>query len=89
MLACIYAPNWDDSDFFSNLFYLPPDLNSHHLILGADFNCVLNHTVDRSAIPTRPLSNSARVVNSFVEDNGMVDPWRFKNPTVKQFSFSS
>lgn len=89
MLACVYAPNWDNADFFSNLFALLPDLNSHHLILRADLNCVLHNTLDRSATPSRPLPNSARVVNSFFEDYGMVDPWRFKNPTARQFSFFS
>ena len=47
ILANLYGPNWDDAQFFSNLIVTLPDLNSPHLILGGDFNCVLILEVDR------------------------------------------
>ena len=29
VLACVYAPNWDNADFFKHFFSVLPDLNSH------------------------------------------------------------
>lgn len=52
ILANIYAPNWDDHLFFSNFFSKLPNMVTHHLILGGDFNCVLSSTLDRSASRT-------------------------------------
>lgn len=40
-LASVYAPNWDNPDFFVKLFSKFPDLNFYQLIMGGDFNCVL------------------------------------------------
>lgn len=39
-LVNIYAPNWDDVNFFNNLFRSIPNLDTHHLILGGDFSLV-------------------------------------------------
>ena len=55
VLANIYGPNWDDSLFFSKLNSILPDLNSHQLILGGDFNCVLHVQLDK----LRPRPNSS------------------------------
>lgn len=89
VLANIYAPNWDNVDFFRNLFSLLPGLDSHDLILGGDFNCVLDPKQDRSSTKVTSLSKSARCINTFLQAYGVIDPWRFKCPTSKQFSFFS
>lgn len=34
ILANVYAPNWDNDNFFRHLFSVLPDTSSHHLILG-------------------------------------------------------
>ncbi len=49
VLANIYAPNWDDSAFFTGLFSRIPNIDTHHLILGGDINCVLSPSLDRSS----------------------------------------
>ena len=89
VLACVYAPNWDNADFFKHFFSVLPDLNSHQLILSGDWNCVIHSSLDRSTVNLKPLSNSGKVINSFIDSYGVVDPWRFKNPTAKTFSFFS
>lgn len=89
VLANIYAPNWDNVDFFRNFFSLLPDLDSYDLILGGDFNCVLDPKQDRSSSNLTSFSKSARCINTFLQAYGVIDPWRFKYPTSKQFSFFS
>ena len=56
VLANIYGPNWDDDGFFRKLFSAIPDLESHYLILGGDFNFCLVPTLDRSS--KKPVRNS-------------------------------
>lgn len=89
ILANIYGPNWDDSQFFINFFSALPDLNSYKLVLGGDFNCVLHAHLDRSYPRSSTLSSTAVAINSFLRSCGLSDPWRTKNPTTKQFSFFS
>uniref|UniRef100_A0A9J8CV62 Reverse transcriptase domain-containing protein n=1 Tax=Cyprinus carpio carpio TaxID=630221 RepID=A0A9J8CV62_CYPCA len=88
-LASVYAPNWDNPDFFVNLFSNFPDLNLYQLIMGGDFNCVLNTVLDRSSPRPSTLSQSSKTINSFLEWYGITDIWRHLNPTSKMFSFFS
>lgn len=48
-LVCVYAPNFDDAEFMARLLSSIPNMNTHHLILGGDLNCVMNTQVDRSS----------------------------------------
>lgn len=79
--------NWDNVKFFSDLFTLLPDPNSHQLILDGDFNCVLHPALERSKSLCGVLSKSARYVNDFLQTCGMVDAWKYKKPTSRQYSF--
>ncbi|KAJ0022349.1 hypothetical protein NQD34_009839 [Periophthalmus magnuspinnatus] len=89
ILANVYAPNWDNANFFTSLFSLLPDLDSHDLILAGDRNCTLNPALDRSSPKVMIQSKSAQCINDFLEVYGVLDPWRLKHPTSKQFSFFS
>ena len=42
VLASVYAPNWDDTSFISSFLSAIPNLDSHLLILGGDFNCKMS-----------------------------------------------
>lgn len=76
--------------FFSSLFSLLPDIDSHDLILAGDLlNCTLNPALDRSTAKVTMLCKSARCINEFLEAYEVVDPWRFRYPKSKQFSFFS
>lgn len=89
VLVNVYAPNWDNPRFFKDLFSRIPESGTHQLIFGGDFNTVLQPSLDRSKIQTDPPSNSALIIKALCQSSGVVDPWRFKNPTSKEFSFFS
>lgn len=89
ILACIYGPNGDDPNFFTSLFSHMPNMATHHLILGGDTNCVLSPFLDRSISKKAPLSKSAHAIQLFLETYGVVDVWRFYNPTSRAYSFYS
>uniref|UniRef100_A0AAY4CZ23 Endonuclease/exonuclease/phosphatase domain-containing protein n=1 Tax=Denticeps clupeoides TaxID=299321 RepID=A0AAY4CZ23_9TELE len=88
-LINIYAPNYDDEGFFKRLFSLIPDLSTHYLILGGDFNCWLNPHLDRSSSTVCAPSRSAKAILSFMKEYAVSDAWRFFNPTKREYSFFS
>lgn len=88
-LTNVYGPNWDNEDFFRNFFFALPDLNSSQLILGGDFNCCLDPSLDHSSKKPSSPSKSSKVIQLFMEQYAVSDVWRFLKPTAKQFSFFS
>lgn len=85
----LYAPNFDDPHFFRSLFNIIPEVDSTHLIIGGDFNCILDPFMDRhSPSPPKP-SNSATVLNNLIHSLNIFDIWRLHHPTDKDYSFFS
>ena len=89
LLVNLYAPNWDDAGFVQRLVCQLPDLNDHNLILGGDFNCVMDPSLDRSNPKVHTLSKMASQFSEFFGHAACVDPWRYLNPGGKAFSFFS
>ena len=89
ILASIYAPNWDNDEFFVKFFSSLPKVDEHHIIIRGDFNLVQDVSMDRSSSKQSTLTKSANVVLNNASQLGLSDPWRFKNPQGKAFSFFS
>lgn len=51
-LVSIYAPNIDDEVFIKSFFMALPNMDSHKLIMGGDFNLVMDPLLDRSSHKT-------------------------------------
>lgn len=89
ILISVYGPNWDDSAFITKLFTSFPDVDNHYIIMGGDFNLVQDPVLDRSSPNIVPISKSAKTLNTFSKQLGLIDPWRYNFPTTKSFSFFS
>uniref|UniRef100_A0A3B1IT35 Reverse transcriptase domain-containing protein n=1 Tax=Astyanax mexicanus TaxID=7994 RepID=A0A3B1IT35_ASTMX len=89
VLVNVYAPNFDDVEFANRLLSNIPFLNTHLLILGGDLNCVFDPSLDRSNPRNLTQSAMSTTFADFMNQNGLVDPWRYRNPSVKKFSFFS
>uniref|UniRef100_A0A8C9XSY8 exodeoxyribonuclease III n=1 Tax=Sander lucioperca TaxID=283035 RepID=A0A8C9XSY8_SANLU len=74
-LINIYGPNFDDPIFFQNLFNTISNMSNTNIILGGDFNCVLDPVLDRqhSQINT---SRSSIALNNLIQSYNLVDIWR-------------
>lgn len=88
-LVNIYAPNVDDEQFINSLLLKIPDMDSHQLIIGGDFNLVLDSDLDRSS--RRPVTETkmAKSVKKFMNTYKIIDPWRTLHPNTRQYSYYS
>ncbi len=89
ILVNLYAKNCDDSNFFEKLFLTIPKIDNGYLLIGGDFNLVLDVTLDRSSTKPQNLTRSAGVVSDFMDQCGLSDVWRFQFPSTRAYSFFS
>lgn len=87
-LINVYGPNFDDPGFFQTLFRAIPNLSDSKVIMGGDFNCVVDPLTDRQR-PQLHQSKSSTTLNSLMKGYNLVDIWRLLNPPKKDFSFFS
>lgn len=86
-LACVNAPNLDDSKFMNNFLSTVPYLDTHQLILAGDCNHIIDPLLDRSSTRIITKSKTAECIESFLQSYALTDPWRFFSPTKKEYSF--
>ncbi len=89
LLVNIYGLNLDNDSFIKALFSTLPDMFSHFLILGGDFNCWLDPRLDCSFTRSSLPSTSAKVIESFKAQFTVTDPWHFFYPSAKGYTFFS
>ncbi len=81
-LVNIYAPSVNDEQFVLSLLSKLPDMDSHQLITGGDFNLVLDTDLGRSSHRSATLSKSAKTIHKFMKTYKIIDPWRTLFPNT-------
>ncbi len=59
--------------------------DSDYIILGGDWNCTLNFTVDRNGEESHP--KSAAVLANIIESRNFTDVWRANNLSTQQYTW--
>lgn len=88
-LASIYVPNVDDETFITSFFAALPNMDSHQLIIGGDFNLVLDPKIDRSSQKPCNIPKSAKAIHRFMNTYKLFDRFRVLSPNTKKYSYSS
>ena len=78
-LANIYAPNEDDPSFFKQVFDHLHDFACEEIILGGDFNLVLDVKEDNKGGLPRTHQNALKIINQNCEELNFIDTWRTLN----------
>ena len=86
-LANVYAPNEDNAIFLNSFFGRLLDFNCEDMIIGGDFNLVLDIGKDKKGGLARTHQNSLDVINAFCENEDLVDVWRVLNPDSGRFTW--
>ena len=89
VLLNIYAPNFDNPDFFCKILNLVTEYNDHNIIIGGDFNCYFDPLLDRSSLSVVPLLNSVSGLNNLAKSLDLVDIWRHQHPLERKCYFFS
>ncbi|KAL9967518.1 hypothetical protein ACROYT_G025762 [Oculina patagonica] len=79
-LANIYAPNDDDPAFFKNLFDHLQDFEGEEIIIGGDFNLVLDVEKDKKGGLPKTHHNAQKTIHEICDNFDLVDAWRILNP---------
>ena len=89
-IANIYGPNVDDPSFFHSFFTALSAYSDTTLIVGGDFNLVLNPEIDRlSRAGSYRNWQSADIIKQYMSDFGLCDAWRSCHPMLKEYTFFS
>lgn len=88
-LLNIFGPNSNDLEFFRKVLNLIPDMSNTNLIIGVDFNLVLDPYLDRSStLRVKPLK-ACKLLKSYIENMNLFDIWQISNASGRKYSFHS
>lgn len=86
-LANIYAPNEENPNFFTSVFNQLLDFKCEEIIVGGDFNLVLDVDKDKKGGFARAHKKSLEVINDFSKNLDLIDAWRVLNPESSRFTW--
>uniref|UniRef100_H3APK9 Endonuclease/exonuclease/phosphatase domain-containing protein n=1 Tax=Latimeria chalumnae TaxID=7897 RepID=H3APK9_LATCH len=85
----IYAPVGGDPSFFHRLISKLQQFPNTPMIVGEDFNEVLDLQLDRSLKTKLHVSGTNKAIHSLISDFNLVDIWRVVNPTTRDHRHNS
>lgn len=64
------------------------ELSDYELIIGSDINAILDHKLDKSS---KAHSNvqATKALQHLLSDFNLMDVWRLRHPTTKEYTFFS
>ncbi len=84
----VYCPNEPDRDFFTYIGNTLLEQIDCSLVVGGDFNAVLNPALDKSN--SEAIANlSSNRLNTLIKDLNLVDLWRMQSATARHYTFFS
>ena len=86
-LTNIYAPNEDDPAFFKNLLDHLQDFEGDEIIIGGDFNLVLDVEKDKKGDLPKTHHNAQKTILEICDNLDLVDAWRILNPEEKRYTW--
>ena len=86
-MAVLYAPNDDDPSFLLNFFDHLNDFKCDEVIIGGDFNLVLDLDIDKKDGLTKPHTESVKTLKEFCTQFNLLDAWRILNLDIRRYTW--
>ena len=86
-LVNIYAPNNDNATFSQNLLDQILSFECEEIIMGGDFNLVMDVQKDKKGGNATTHRNSLKEVQNIANSLDLIDVWRTLNPDGKRFTW--
>ncbi len=87
-LVSIYGPSETDSAFLTQISKTLLEEIDCPLVVGGDFNAVINPALDKSQSDTTS-NPSSKLLNKFITELNLIDLWRIQNTKARDFTFFS
>ena len=87
LLVNIYAPNEDNPEFFKQIFNDISQVEVGQLLIGGDYNLVLDVNVDKEGGRAKTNEKAQKYLLEGIENLDLVDIWRIKNPATKEYTW--
>ena len=87
-LVNVYAPNKDSPEFFTDIFKFQQEHENSEIVMGGDFNMIMNPTIDCSNPDRKNNNNSKQILLEYCEQMMLVDIFRLVNPESRKYSWS-
>ena len=84
----VYGPNDDDPNFYRKLTEMIDTFQTDYMIIGGDFNFVVDPHVDSLHYAREYNMNAKKVFLKFTNESELIDIWREKNPNKLEFTWS-
>ncbi|OCT94959.1 hypothetical protein XELAEV_18012643mg [Xenopus laevis] len=93
-LASVYAPNTKKTKFFLTFFEKLAEVKEGRLIVGGDFNTILQNNLDRTrdtlaAKHSLELTFDTKRLTKHLRNLALVDIWREKHPLDRDYTYFS
>ena len=86
-MAVLYAPNDDDPNFFLNFFDHLNDFKCDEVVIGGDFNLVLDLDIDKKGGLVKTHTESVKTLKDFCAQFDLLDAWRILNPDTRRYTW--
>ena len=86
-LATLYAPNEDEPSFFQDFFDHLSDFQCDDLIIGGDFNLILDLDKDKKGGRYKTHTRSVKTLKEFTAKLDLIDAWRVLNPNTLRYTW--
>jgi exonuclease III len=88
-VATYYGPNIDDTKHLQDMINKLNEIQPGKLIVTGDFNLVLNVNIDKQGGLPRTNFSCQKILKEWMEDEGLSDIWRVKNPNKRVYTWIS
>ena len=87
LLVNIYTPNIDQPQYFANIDFYLAQFDHENIIIGGDFNCVLDTEKDKVGGKQNMHTKSREVIKRLQNKYDLIDIWRKEHPNMSQFTW--
>ena len=86
-LATLYAPNEDELSFFQDFFDHLSDFQCDDLLIGGDFNLILDLDKDKKGGRYKTHTRAVKTLKEFIAKLDLIDAWRVLNPNTLKYTW--
>lgn len=87
LLINIYAPNTDDPQFFKNIQTIVNINYAENIIIGGDWNLLLDNNLDGNNYKNVNNPNAKKEVSNLTQIYNLIDVWRHCHPTERKYTW--